>query len=284
MKDLKRIQKTLELFKVKKQVTTEEWQNALGEPGEPLSYETINRLRKKLTEKLNIPIEYSRKDSAYIIAEGNELEENINVLTLSKFLENYEIIDCLAKHANKNIEVLHFIEFEKQTELKHFNFFDDLLLAMKQQLEILITYKSFYATQEKSATVRPLYIKQYQNRWYLIAEANNTFKSYGLDRLKTVTLTEKTFEAKTEKAKELFSQVVGLNHSDSDRQRIVMEFVNEQKPYVTSLPFHHTQKIIKEDIHKFQIEIWVRPNYELQQQIQKFGNLVEVLEGDWIYI
>lgn len=282
MKDLVRVQKILELFKEKGELTGSFICEQLGDESGAISYETWNRLRKKLIEELNIPIVYNRKSKAYLLSEAIEDGERLDVLSLNKFIENYEVISLLMKKAGEDIDAIKYIEFEQQTCLYNISFFNTLLTAIQKRLEVKLTHKGYYNSQARESIGRPLYFKQYQNRWYLIAEINNEFLSFGLDRIQQVELTKKKFIPKLEEAKTLFSEIVGLNHSDSDRQRIVIEFDIKQKPYVLSLPLHHTQNIIKEGKSTFQIEIWVRPNYELQQQIQKYGNFAKVVEGDWV--
>lgn len=282
MKDLIRVQKVLEAFKVKRELTVDYICSHLGDERGPISYETWNRLRKKLIEELNIPIVYNRLSKVYFLNEVEENGERLDVLSLNKFIENYEVISLLMKKAGEDIDAIKYIEFEQQTCLYNINFFNTLLTALQRRLEVKLTHQSYRSIKAKESLVRPLYFKQYQNRWYLIAEVGEEFLSFGLDRIKQVELTQKKFKPRLDEAKALFSEIVGLNHSDSDRQRIVIEFAISQKPYVLSLPLHHTQSVIKEGKSTFQIEIWVRPNYELQQQIQKYGNFAKVVEGDWV--
>lgn len=277
MNELVRIKKVLDLLRSKNSVTVDDFLESLS-----ISYETWNRLRKKLVEELKIPIEYCRKEKAYKLAEDDSDFGRMDLGNLNRFLENYSLMEMLMKKAGEDIDVVYHIEFEQPMNLNQFVFFDDLVFAMKNQIIIQLTHQGYYNSIEKQVLIHPLYIKQFQNRWYLIAQVNGVFKSYGLDRIKQVVLTQQKFISTHDEAKALYQEIVGLNYADAPRQRILIEFAISQKPYVVSLPLHHTQKVIQENQESFQVELWVRPNYELQQQIQKYGSFAKVIEGDWI--
>lgn len=66
-------------------------------------------------------------------------------------------------------------------------------------------------------------------------------------------------------------------------ETIKLSFHISQKPYVVSLPLHHTQKEINpENDAFFDIELLIHPNFEFRQQILKYGSLVKVLEPKWL--
>ena len=126
-------------------------------------------------------------------------------------------------------------------------------------------------------------LKQYQNRWYVIGETEKGYRTFGIDRIKNITIGTKKFKPKTEEAKEKFSHVIGLNYIDHKIESIKLSFHLSQKPYIVSLPLHHTQKEINSENDKtFDIELFIHPNFEFRQQILKYGSLVKVLDPKWL--
>ena len=132
-------------------------------------------------------------------------------------------------------------------------------------------------------TLKPYFLKQYQNRWYVIGETEKGFRTFGIDRIENIIIGTKKFKPKTEEAKDKFSNVIGLNYVDHKMETIKLSFHISQKPYLVSLPLHSSQKEFNplKDL-TFDIELRIHPNFEFRQQILKHGSLVKVLEPQWL--
>ncbi len=103
-----------------------------------------------------------------------------------------------------------------------------------------------------------------------------------MDRIYLVEPLGVLFNNRIKEAKEQFSQIVGLNLKGNGLQDIIIAFDPSQKPYLESFKIHHTQVVVSDTVKEYIVKIRVNPNYELQQKIQKYGNLAQVLQGDWI--
>ena len=109
------------------------------------------------------------------------------------------------------------------------------------------------------------------------------YRTFGIDRIESVTIGTKKFKPKTEEAKEKFSNVIGLNYVDHPLEKIVLSFNSTQKPYLESLPLHTSQKeIITGNETTFDIELRIHPNFEFRQQVLKYGSLIKVVEPKWL--
>ena len=81
------------------------------------------------------------------------------------------------------------------------------------------------------------------------------------------------------KVKQLFRNVVGLTNSDKQAvEKVVLRFHPSQKSYIQSVPIHRQQKQLADNETEFTIQLLVKPNFELKQQVLKYGSLVEVLQ------
>ena len=70
--------------------------------------------------------------------------------------------------------------------------------------------------------------------------------------------------------------------SENERERVVLSYQAFQGNYIKTQPLHATQKILVDNADELRIEIYVRPNYELEEQILKQGERVTVLEPQWL--
>lgn len=237
---------------------------------------SVYRMFKKLKEEYGIEVIWDAIKGGYYLP----AEEAETTLKFLKLIEHFVTAELFTANFSDNARLLDVVEYEHDRELVQLEVFKELLYAIQQRLEVKFSHYSYYHLREKEFQVQPLYFKQYQNRWYLIADDQGVFKSFGIDRISETQTTEKIFHPRLEEAKELYAGIIGLNYSDSKRQQIVLEFDISQKPYLESLPMHPTQKEIKKNNNPntYTIELFIAPNYEFQQQVQKYGDLVRVVE------
>jgi proteasome accessory factor B len=96
-------------------------------------------------------------------------------------------------------------------------------------------------------------LKEYQGRWYIIGQINNSeqFRTFGLDRLEDVKVKTETYKAlKNFDAKTLFNDVVGLVYTETDTEEVVFTATPLQSKYLIALPLHHSQKLLSETSKK----------------------------------
>ena len=80
----------------------------------------------------------------------------------------------------------------------------------------------------------------------------------------------------------MFNKTIGLVYSENTVQTIVLSFTPTQGKYIKTLPLHPTQKILIDDESECRISLEIIPNYELTQQILKYGVTVKVIEPQWL--
>lgn len=180
-----------------------------------------------------------------------------------------------------------YLSLDETSLVKNFQYFDIILEAIKDRKEISFEHISFYHTdrkEPKAHTIKPHLLKEYQNRWYVVGESGDNFRVFGLDRIENLqVLDNKPFQNKTEKANEILLHTVGLNFSDNEPTRVVLHFHKSQKPYLESLKLHRSQEEIEDGSKEFYtIKLFVSYNFELKQQLLKYGSLVEVLEPAFV--
>ena len=132
--------------------------------------------------------------------------------------------------------------------------------------------------------IHPYYIKQYNNRWFLLGLNNKDgrISNIGLDRIKslensTITYIEDNIIVNID---EYFSDVVGVTiPTNKEVVRVKLQFSEKRYPYIISKPLHESMR--KVDNENCIVAIDVIPNRELEALILSFGDDIEVHEPQW---
>lgn len=167
--------------------------------------------------------------------------------------------------------------------------FEKLIQAISLNNKISFAKENYYENTKKQYSVSPLCLKEYANRWYLIAVAENEnfIRNFGIDRLSNIEI-KNTKALKIEDfEKQLlqYDHVVGLNYSQAyseNVEKIVIRAHNKQIKYLRSLPIHESQSCVDGISSNWgTVTYSLKPNYEFEIQILKLGNMIEVLEPKW---
>ena len=276
---VRRISLLLAYLKRNPYKTKEEILDYFEENDKGFNERTLYRLNQTLSRDFGIEIVFDYNYDGYYFDEDKSTNPEA-FLSLLEILVTAELFSTNFKEKNN---ALSYVEFENRAAIETLPNFKTVLNAIQLQLPINFNHHSFYHLKEEIYTLKPYFLKQYQNRWYVIGETEKGFRNFGIDRIENITIGTKKFKPKTEEAKEKFSNVIGLNYVDHKMETIKLSFHISQKPYVVSLPLHHTQKEINpENDAFFDIELLIHPNFEFRQQILKYGSLVKVLEPKWL--
>lgn len=210
------------------------------------------------------------------------------ILTLSRFrglpcnewIE--EVISILELRFNLKGNCENIISFEQNPNLKGLNFLAPIIEAASNHQALNIVYCNYKDVDtEKKLIVHPYYIKQYNNRWFLMAldNTNHYISNLALDRIVSVNVADKvSFIPNNEiDFDHYFDDVIGVTipRKEVVSEIIMLQLTPTQYPYVVSKPLHPTQQIENEE--KPIISINVRPNYELDGQILSLGPDVKVI-------
>lgn len=174
------------------------------------------------------------------------------------------------------------IGFEQNPYLRGLNLLPGIIDATTNHQAVRITYRNYKNSDEEYAVVvHPWYVKQYNNRWFLMAynaEAGR-ISNYALDRIQNFHVEEGVaYIPNTEvDFDHYFDDVFGVTIPPPDVKKILvlLQFSKKQYPYIVSKPLHHSQKIVDEENCILSVE--VRPTYEFTQMILSFGFDVKVL-------
>jgi predicted DNA-binding transcriptional regulator YafY len=233
---------------------------------------------------------YSYYDTSYTLpefqlddADRNKIQAAVNVL------ENFagEPVLDWARTLLKQIESGMFysdsspvVSFQSNPDLKNISLFGDLLDAIYNKKVLKLTYTPF-GKDSYEERVYPYHLKQFNDRWYLIAQAvgYEYYGHYALDRIdhfeEVDTPNYKESEVSFE---EYFDDVIGVTvPEDHEPVDVILSVSNSRFHYIDTKPLHLSQRILGKDKNYTRISINVKINKELISLLLSFGADLEVL-------
>ena len=238
------------------------------------SERTTQRDIKSIRDMLLIEVKFDRAKNGYFIDEESQktFEEWLS------FFELYQTAKVINETLLKSKENIDYIDFDRNKQIISERILENLLQAIFDKRKILFEYQNFRRDETKKYDFNPYLLKQYQNRWYVFGTINgDEFRTFGLDRIQKLEVLNQTFKPISKKQKEYFDDVVGMIYSTSEKEKVVLSYTPLQGKYIKSQPLHASQCILLETADELQIELNVRVNYELEEQILKQGEKVKVI-------
>ena len=173
------------------------------------------------------------------------------------------------------------VSFQTNVDLKGLNHFSKLLQAIISKRVLKMKYTP-YGKKQITATIYPYYLKEYNDRWFLIARVKgyDSYANYALDRIdefKEVALPYKEPEIDFS---EYFDDVVGVSVPDGESEDIIIKVDKKRFNYISTKPIHLTQRIMEETDNYVVISINVKVNRELEALLLSFGSDVEILSPE----
>lgn len=175
---------------------------------------------------------------------------------------------------------LDFIEFGKAEYVAGGPFLENLVLAIKDSLQVSFTYKKHGNSESKNYTLDPYLLKEYKNVWYVIGKdpSTSSIKTFGLDRIVNLEILKSTFEQSADfDKKKYFENAFGITSSYIEPEEVILKFSKKTGDYIKASPLHKSQRIVKEDPNECEVSLTVYPTIDLVMQLLSYGSDVEVI-------
>ncbi len=232
---------------------------------------TFQRDLNDIRALYNIDIHYDKSLKAYRIFNDQQPEINERILEAFDTFNALNITDRLSAH----------IHFEKRKPQGTENLYG-LLHAIKKEVQIKYTYEKYWGDEISQRTVEPYALKEFRNRWYLLAKDHKDeyVKSFSLDRLSNLEITKSPFiYPKDYDVNEHFTNCFGIISPTSDKpEEIILSFNAHQGKFIKSLPLHHTQEILKDNEEELLVKLTLFETHDLFMEILSFGANVKVIK------
>ena len=219
----------------------------------PVDIRTIQRDFKNIEDLFGICIRFDKKWSGYYI---NEEDSLINE-QYERLLLNFDLLNALDKTSNLHTYVLAEHHRPSDTEC-----LPALIKAIKFSHPVAFDY--IYVREEgrmRKKKVLPHYLKEDQQRWYLLAYDNNMLKTFNVDCIRNLRIYyEETFKRDMDiDANDLFKDSYGIwNQPDIPIENIELSYSALDGRFLKSVPLHHSQTIIADNETEFRITLRLR--------------------------
>ena len=156
--------------------------------------------------------------------------------------------------------------------------------AIADKTCLTIVY-SPYGKEPKTRTISPYLLKEYRNKWYLVAHckemtANGSTNLFKLFRIQEVSPSaEQYYEDPKFSAADYFKYSLGVFHRhDLQPIEVVLKFGKTLIPLISEITLHPSMEILNKTADFIEISFTVYNTIELKTLILGFGSGVEVLQ------
>lgn len=237
-----------------------------------ISKRTFRRDLDDILSIYKIDIQYDFSKKVYFISDDDLQEMNTRMLEAFDTFNALSISERISK----------FIHFDKKAINGAEHLFA-LVKAIEKCKRITFDYHNFWEKkQTKNRNVAPYAIKEFKNRWYLLANdaKDDKLKTFALERIENlVILKQKFVYPKDFDVHRYYEYCFGIMRPEIDSpKKVVLSFDPGESDYLKSLPLHHSQKIIQDDDDAFTIELYINITYDFIKELLAYGERVEVLQ------
>lgn len=232
---------------------------------------TFLRDKEAIFEVFGVHIIYKRSTNSYII-DADEIDEyHEDVFDNLLLVEAYREV-----RGKKNVM------FFEQRKSRGLHWLNGLVHSITHQKIIALNYTKFWEGVSHQKTLEPYALKEFRNRWYLLANEKNgkdfILKTFGLDRISDLEISNSTFKPQKIDIEKYFINSFGIIYSEDEQpEEIVLSFDSEQGQYIKTLPMHHSQKVLIDNDKEYRIQLTLFPTYDFEREVLSHGERVKVI-------
>lgn len=233
-----------------------------------VSERTIKRDISDIRSGLGVSIDYSRSRNGYYIPEDEECLSDIAVV-----LDRLDLVTSL--RARQELSSIIYTEKRKARGTEYLN---PLIGAIKRHSVVEFTYVKFDGSEPRRRRVMPYALKEGQGRWYLLAvetpqveavTAPGEIKSWGLDRIRDLKLTENQFVQDPDIDVEAdFKDSFGVfSNRDVPVEEVILSFSPKEGRYCKAYPIHESQEVLIDNDKEVRIRLRLRITFAFIREI-----------------
>ncbi len=249
---------------------SDRWENRFDSP---YSRRTFNNHREAIDEVFGIRIECNRSSNRYFVRGSEDVsDENAE----SAWLINTFTVNNMLSLGKERLSGRVAVE-DIPSGHRHLT---SVMEAMTESREIIIEYQKYTSEEASTYTLRPYAVKEFAKRWYIIGYCieRDDLRVYGLDRVRSLEVTEKTFRMPSGfDVEETFATSFGIYIPEGPGQTITFRTSPTEARFLRDLPIHPSQQETASDDDSVTFSIFVYPNRALIMEFCKYGSRIEVL-------
>lgn len=236
-----------------------------------VSKRTFQRDLEDIRSLYNIDIQYDFSRKVYFIDFEEQTDVNERILEAFDTFNALNLTDRLSNH----------IHFEKRRPQGTENLYG-LLHAIKNRLQIKFSYQKYWEDFSEIREVEPHALKEFKNRWYVLAVNTNNGKTriFALDRISGLMITNLKFQNNIKiNVNDFFQNCFGIIAPEEQPvEDVILSFDPFQGKYIKSLPLHETQEILVDNDKEVQVKLKVYITVDFVMEILSYGRTVKVLK------
>ena len=250
----------------------EKWLRTEMSGGVEIARTTFNRHKDAIEDIFGIIIDCDKKDGfKYYIANKSVLREDT--------IQNW-MLSSMTVHT----AVQEGVSLQKRILLEEipsgYKYLQPILEAMRSNYCISFSYQKYNNADTKTYPVaEPYCLKLYKQRWYLLTRINQQFRTFSLDRIKSLDISAESFQLdKNFDAEAHFYDYYGVYRDEKlNPQRIVIRVSKDERPYLRDLPLHHSQKEINVTANYSDFSYFLSPSDDFIGEILRKKNRLYVI-------
>ncbi|HOY31116.1 MAG TPA: WYL domain-containing protein [Bacteroidales bacterium] len=251
------------------------------------------------------PIKFSRQFNGYYYADtdysintiplnSSDIEaldavsDMLEAFTGSRISENFNqaVEKIFASLKEKKFQIgkkQRCIQTDTYNQQKGFENFERLLHAVANRIPVCFIHYSYKKRCFNSVITHPMLLKEFQNRWYLVAysEQHKGLRTFGLDRIRDPLFLDKPFHEVDERiVNAYFSHIYGTYPWPGYKHQKIYFYASAlMSDYIKANPIHESQKEhnVKSD-GSIVFEVELIPSQELVNFFKQFSPDVVVLK------
>lgn len=237
-----------------------------------VSKRTFQRDLEDIRSLYSIDIQYDFSAKHYYIFYDDE-SPDMN----ERMLEAFDTFNALnmADRLSSNI----YFEKRKPQGTEHLY---GLLHAIKNCFQISFQYHKFWDDKPTNRTVQAYALKEFKNRWYVLAKdlKDGKIKTFALDRIAELVISKKQFKrTKNFNIDEYFKYSFGIiTPMNQQPEEVILSFDHYQGKYIKTLPLHESQEVLIDDENELRIRLKLFITFDFQMELLSYGARVKVLQ------
>lgn len=238
---------------------------------EEVSLRTIERDFAAIREMFGIDIDHDKR-SGYYIRE----QDGLKLKCYEQLLLNFDLLNALAQDTHLDSYVL----AEHHRPL-HCECLPAVVYAIRRAHPL--TFRYVLVRQDdrvEDKKVYPYYLKESNQRWYLLAYEGDVLKTFGVDRIRDLHVVEsETFKRReTVDVQTYFKDCYGIwNQPSIPVEEVELKYDALDGKFLKSCPLHHSQQILVDDKDEFRITVRLRITNDFVMELLSRSRSLEVI-------
>ncbi len=247
------------------------WCRSSLSDGNPIPRRSFFNYRNAIEDMFNINIQCNRSTFEYYI---ENCDDEANARMHHWLLDSFSTTGMLSNAGDLHGRII--VE-DVPSAREHLPV---VIQAMRENKRIVFDYRTYTRSQpSKGVKICPYFVKIFKQLWYVIGYnvADGKIKTYSLDRMSRLNITEDTFTLPDDfNATAFFQHSFGIITNQSTPKDIALRVSTTQAKYFRALPLHPSQS---EEVHDtysiFRYKMLL--TYDLYEAILSYSDNVEVL-------